>query len=219
MKNLPLALPLAAFLAVLAVGAPAAHASGVSRAAQKKALLTPAPAPEGASASLSDEEVKNQANAMLGAIDTPVGPESWKALGSRGAALLEGIARNGDELPTRRAKALDALSQMKWAHAAPLLRELAKDEAQPLVVRFSSVRGLGYVSTKAQVARELAPLLEQAKDPRVRAVAAEELSHRAVGGCAQLQKQLAREDADVRGMFGRAQENCAAQAASKTSAK
>ena len=108
---------------------------------------------------------------------------------------------------------------MKWTSAATLLRELAKDEAQPIVVRFSSVRGLGYVSSKSQVARELLPLLEQAKDPRVRAVAAEELSHRAAGGCAHVQKQLAREEADVRGMFERAQGTCDAQAAAKTSAK
>lgn len=219
MKKLSLALPLAAFLAVLAVGASAAQASGPARAAQKKKLLSPAPAPVGAGDSLSDEEVKNQLNALLGAIDTPIGAESFRALGRRGARLLLGIAKNGEEFPTRRAKAVDGLSQMRWTPAATLLRELAKDEAQPIVVRFSSVRGLGYLSSKTQVVRELTILLEQAKDPRVRAVAAEELSHRTTGGCAQLQKQLAREEADVRGMFGRAQANCDAQDKAKTSAR
>ena len=167
MKNL--------LLIALLVAAPAVHASGLERAAKKKLPLAPA---TDTGPVLSDQELRGQVDAYLGSIDTPIGAEQWKGLGPRAGAILEGIAKNGDELPTRRAKAVDGIAGLKWEPGLATVRALAADEAAPPVLRFSSVRALGAVLPKAQAERELKALLEGAKDARVRAVAGEVLSHR-----------------------------------------
>src|SRR3954468_1671381 len=59
---------------------------------------------------LSDDDVREHVKAYLGSIDTPIHANQWKALGPRAVPMLEEIAKNHDELPTRRAKAIDGLA-------------------------------------------------------------------------------------------------------------
>lgn len=195
-------------LAALILAAPAVHASGPVRAAQKKAQAAPAPATlEGADA-MSDEDARAQMNAFLGSIDTPIPAAHWQALGQRVGPWLEEIAR-GTDLPTRRAKALDGMAASKWTGAAGVMRELARDEATPANVRFHAVRGLAHVLPKDKVERELTPLLEGAKDARVRASAAEQLTKLGLA-CGAVDRQLAREDEGGKLMFHAAVDSCAA---------
>lgn len=198
--------------ALLVLAAPAAAlASGPARAAAKKAQQSPPPATE-APPALSDEELKQQIGSFLGSIDTPIPAESWKGLGPRGAALLEGVARDGQELPTRRARAVDGMTAMRWTAGEPLFRELAQAEAEPLNLRFAAVRALGALLPKARAERELSALLAGAKDARVRAIAGEALARRAgKAGCAAVKRQLAREEEAERGVYVRAVEACEAK--------
>jgi HEAT repeat protein len=165
-----------------------------------------APAPE-----LTDVEVRERAQAYLGTIDTPIGAARWRALGARGEAVLEEIVSSKENLPTRRAKAVDGIAAIGSAQAPALLLALAKDEAEPFVVRATALRGLGQLFPAAQLAARLGPLVETAKDSRVRAKASEVLARHAPGAaCALIQKQVASEPEGVRGQYHSALQRCPA---------
>ena len=171
------------------------------------ALPVPRPAPAGPSSPLSDEQVREQLGAYLGSIDTPITAERWSALGPRGRALLSQLVKDPEALPTRRAKAVDGLSAL---HADPqLFSALAASETEPLVVRLSALRGLGQVVPLARLPERLRPLLEGARDSRVRAGAAEVLA--AHQGCAQVRAQAAREAEGPRAQFVKALAACGEQ--------
>jgi hypothetical protein len=199
----------ATLLAVL-LAAPLAT-TGPARAAARQ----PAPAvqPEAAAPAtpLSDDELQGQVEALLGSIDTRIPEPHWRALGPRASALLEQRARDHEQLPSRRAKALDGLAAFgDKASSAPFL-ELAQAESEPLAVRLAALRGLGRVLTDRRVQPALQPLLEKAGDPRVRAVAAEVLAARSPAAhCALVRAQLARESEEVRGQFHRSARLCPA---------
>jgi HEAT repeat protein len=156
------------------------------------------PGPESSSSSsqtklqLSDEQIRERIETYLGSIDTPIRSAHWRALGSRGAAILEGIAQDDGALPTRRAKALDGLAAIGSSTAADVMLRLARSEQTPLAVRLSAVRGAARVLPADQVAPALQPVLEGAKDGHVRRAAAEALSNH--GGCMLVRAQAARED-------------------------
>jgi len=156
-------------------------------------LCAPASAgPQSRSASDTDEHIRQHIETYLGSIDTPVRPAQWRALGPRGAAILESMAQDPQVLPTRRAKALDGLSAIGTPTAADTMLRLAKSEHDPLVVRLSAVRGASRVLPTDQVAPAIEPILDSAQDGHVRAAAAEVLSNR--GACAPVRAQAARED-------------------------
>ena len=139
-----------------------------------------------------DDQIRQRIDTYLGSIDVPVRPAQWRALGPRGAEILESIAKDPEVLPTRRAKALDGLSAIESPTAADTMLGLAKDEQTPLAVRLSAVRGAARMVPAAQVAPALQPILQSAQNPHVRAAAADALSSR--GGCAMVRAQAARED-------------------------
>jgi hypothetical protein len=165
-------------------------------------LCSPAPAADRQRSSISsssqtdpqldDEQIHQRIETYLASIDTPIRPSQWRALGSRGALVLEGIAQDGATLPTRRAKALDGLAAIGSATAADTMLGLARDEQTPLSVRLSAVRGAARVLPVDRIAPALQPILEGAKDGHVRRAAAEALSNH--GGCALVRAQAARED-------------------------
>jgi hypothetical protein len=144
-----------------------------------------------AESTASDEEIRDQVETYLGAIDRPPSAAHWRALGTRGAALLQAIAQDSQALPTRRAKALAGLSAVAPAGAADLMLRLATSESAPRVVRLSAVRGAATILPGAQVAPSLQPILETAQDKHVRRAAAQALSEH--GGCALVRAQAARE--------------------------
>jgi hypothetical protein len=172
------------------------------RRGQRPPAAAPAPAE-----TLPDEEIARRANAFLGTIDTPISEEQWRALGPRAAVVLEPIISDPDALPSRRAKALEGLSVVAPDRAALLIGKLARDEGQPVVVRVAALHGARRVLPAAKLLTELKPVLEEARDPGLRGVAAEVLSH-AKGGCTAVRARLQREGRDERAAYGRALQRC-----------
>jgi hypothetical protein len=171
----------------------------------------PSPAEVPEQQNLTDDEIRDQIETYLGAIDTPIGIARWRSLGPRAAPFLEAIAESPKELPTRRAKAVEGLSAVGGDKAKGLLAQLARTEDEPLVVRLSSVRGMGRLERGSQLSAALRPVLEGAKDARVRGQAAAALSERApASACAAVKAQAEREDDESRIHYRQALERCGA---------
>ena len=153
---------------------------------------------------LTDDEVRDRVEAYLGSIDTRASTEDWRALGERGAAILEKIAQDKGSLPTRRAKAVAGLSAIGASSSGDVLVALARSELAPLTVRLAAVDGSPAVIPQAGLAAALKPVLESAKDGVVRGAAAEVLSRH--GKCSLVRAQARREDDKIR--MQRALERC-----------
>lgn len=192
--------------------------SGVSRAADRARETAPAALPEQPGADLSDAELRHEIDGYLGTIDTPIPAAHWKALGPRAAPILAALISDAGQFPTRRAKAVDGLAAVGGAEAPALFGKLARSEEEPLVLRLAALRGLGVVVPARHLGAALRPVLEGAKEPAVRAGAAEVLVQRA-GSCAAVHAQLARETDEVRGMYHRSLAGCAARAKVAADAK
>jgi HEAT repeat protein len=159
---------------------------------------------------LSDEDVRKHVNGYLGSIDTPIQPNQWKSLGPRAVPILERIATNRQELPTRRAKAIDGLAALGDAKAPALFMSIAGKDGEKINVRFAAVRGLAQVTPRSHAADALKPILEKARDSRVRALAAEQIAIRSRGrACDVVRAQMERENEDARGQYRRAMKQCA----------
>lgn len=160
---------------------------------------------------LSDDEIRQRIDAYLGTIDTPVPLARWRALGPRAAPFLEEIAASPTALPTQRAKAIDGLSAVGGQNAPAVLTRLSRAEKEPLVVRLSAVRGMGRLEHGAKLAAALRPVMEGAKDARVRGQAAEALSERAPkAACSAVKAQADKEDEQARVHYRAALERCGA---------
>jgi hypothetical protein len=158
-----------------------------------------------AQAQLSDDEVREKAQAYLGVIDRPVGAEQWKALGSRAAKVLEPIAGDPSALPSVRAQAISGLASAAPERAKALAGGLARDEKQPLVVRLAAVHAAAAVLPSSGAVAELKPVL-QGPHAGLRAETAEVLSRH--GGCAAVKRQAAREKAERPSAWRRALARC-----------
>ncbi len=145
-------------------------------------------------APLSDEEVREKAQAYLGAIHG-IKAEQWKELGPRAAEVLEPIVTDPAALPSKRALALDGLAAAAPDRAAALAVKLARDEKQPLVVRVAAVHAAG----------KLKPVL-QGRHAGLRGEAAEVLSRH--GACSEVREQAAREKRDRSSAWERALSRC-----------
>jgi hypothetical protein len=177
------------------------------------AVRVPAPPPQPSDAApaneMSDADLRAQIDAYLGTIDTPIRPAQWVALGPRANPILEGIVRQADEMPTRRAKAIDGLACLDGPNAPALFSEVARETDEPVTVRFAAVRGLAQVTPAQRAAAALRPILQTANDSRVRAVAAEQLARRTNGkSCDLVRTQAARESRTGRAHFARALSLC-----------
>jgi hypothetical protein len=171
--------------------------------ARPQAALSPsseaAPAPP-----LTDEEIQQRIESLLGTIDSRIGAGEWRALGPRGTALLERIAQDARMLPSKRALAVGGLSAIGAPSSSAVLLDLARSEQAPLPVRLGAVHGMPRVVSAQQLGTALKPVLEGAKNAHVRRAAAEVLSRN--GGCSLVRAQAQREDDAVR--MQRALERC-----------
>jgi len=162
-----------------------------------------------ATTEMRDAEVAQRVQTYLGALDRPVPADRWRALGPRAVPILAGIAEDPQALPSRRAKALGALSILGGTSAQRTILDVARSEAVPFSVRASAIEASGRVLAARDLSRELKPILERAADAPVRAVAAETLArHAPQSACGTVRAQVAREAAGHRASFGRALERC-----------
>jgi hypothetical protein len=165
----------------------------------------PSAAPDAAAAQqLSDEEVQQRVDTLLGSIDTRIPADQWRALGPRGTALLERIAQDPKMLPSKRAAAVAGLSMIGSSSSSPVLLALARSEETPLTVRLGAVLGTASVVPASDLAAALQPILETATNGHVRSAAAEVLSRN--GGCSLVRAQAQREKDALR--MQRALERC-----------
>jgi len=140
------------------------------------------------------EEARKEVEALLGNIDTPIPLERWKKVGSHAAQFLEQTAQDRDALPSRRARALEGLSIVGSKNAPSLMVDLARDGETPLAVRIEAVRGAGRVLGSASLPNALKPVLEEATDPQLRAMAAEVIAETARDeGCPAVRAQAEKE--------------------------
>ncbi len=86
-------------------------------------------------------EVRAEVRALLGVIDRPVSPESFRRFGAAGEAALAEIALSRD-LPPRRARALEVLAALRSARAEEVHRSVAGAADAPRTVRRAAVLGL-----------------------------------------------------------------------------
>ena len=155
------------------------------------------------------QEVRAQVESYLGSIDTPVRPEQWRALGPEAAPVLEAIAQDPKRLPTRRARALAALAIVGSPRASKLVVAIAQREAEATVVRMSALRAAGELLDPPGLVVAVKPVLEKARDARVRAAAAGVLARRSPkDGCSSVRSQSAREKQETQATFARALEDC-----------
>src|SRR4051812_21513527 len=101
-----------AFAAALALAsAPARDPQGVPTTAAPPSA--PGQEPQGA----PPADVRARVRALLGAIHGPVSPETFRALGPGAEEALLEFARDGEGLPSRRIRALEALAGLGGAQA------------------------------------------------------------------------------------------------------
>jgi hypothetical protein len=172
-----------------------AQTSGVERAG---ARVRP---PASAAPARSQAEVDDEVRGLLGAIDTPIPASRWQSLGAQARPALEALGADPEALPTRRAKAVDALAALGSEADGPRFLALALDAAAPFVVRLAAVRALGATVPVAALPAALAPALEAPGDSRLRAAAARVLAERAPEACAALAPRVRAEAASVRGQY------------------
>jgi HEAT repeat protein len=171
----------------------------------------PAAAAEPQPTSHSEQEVREQVEAYLGNIDTPISLERWRALGAQAAPILEEIANSASELPTRRARALEGLSAVGGPDVATRMFQIAQSEEEPPVVRISAIRGAGRLVNSRKLVPALRPLLEKSPDLHIRAIAAEVLArHAPKTACGLVRAQLGREPESRHGAYRRAMASCTA---------
>jgi hypothetical protein len=166
-------------------------------------------APEHArgAAAAPDPGVRERTLALLGAIDRPIRPETWRALGPEAVPVLAEVAAS-NELPTRRALALEGLAALGGPRAESLHRSLAADAKAPRTVRRAAVRGLGRLVAARELDAALRPVLERDPDRAVRATAAEVLSRRSPStSCGAIRAQ-ARREGSASAPFSRALAAC-----------
>jgi hypothetical protein len=137
-------------------------------------------------------------DSYLGTIERPASAAQWKALGPDAIPILEEIVA-GDELPTRRAKAVAGLAALS-PDASTLLTGYALDEKQHFSVRMAAVHGLSRLADDSTLLR---PVLK-AKDARVSAAAARLLVERSPSSCAAVRARAGRDE-----HFARALAACA----------
>jgi HEAT repeat protein len=137
--------------------------------------------------------VRAEVRALLGVIDRPVSPESFRRFGAAGEAALADIARSRDLAP-RRARALEVLAALRSPRAEEVHHAVARAADAPRTVRRTAVLGLGWVLPADRALTVLRPFLERDPDPGVRAAAAEALAGAApAGACGEIRLQARRE--------------------------
>jgi HEAT repeat protein len=158
---------------------------------------------------MSEEEIASRARAYLSAIDTPITVRHWRELGPRAIPVLESVLSDPDALPSRRAKAIGALSAIGGPRAKELVLRVARSDTEPRGVRASALRGAARVLPPDELASELRPVMERASEASIRATAAEVLArHGGASSCKAVRAQAGRERGNDRNNFTRALARC-----------
>lgn len=161
-----------------------------------------------AAAPASSPEVRSEVEALLGVIDRPVSPESFRRFGAEGEAALAEIALSRS-MPPHRSRALEVLAALRSPRAEEVHRAVAASPDAPPTTRRAAVLGLGRLLPRERAAGALRPFLERDRDPRVRAAAAEALALAAPAeACGAVRAQAGREDDAGVARFGRALAAC-----------
>jgi hypothetical protein len=168
----------------------------------------PPAAPARPAAQLSDAQIRERVETLLGNIDSRLPADRWKELGPRAAAVLLPIIESPDELPSRRAAALQGLILAAPEQAGAPSAKLAVDEKQPVAVRVSAMRAVAATAPSKEAAQVASKVLATSHHPGVRGVAAEIVAGSGTEGCAQVKAQVAREDASQKPAFRRALARC-----------
>ena len=151
-------------------------------------------------------DLRERVETFLATIDTAVTERQWRELGPDAAALLMEIASARDQLPTRRARAVEALGMRQDAGAARLVSGLVTAASAPRAVRLAAVRAVPRLS-RASAQVTLAPLLQDA-DVQVRAATAGALATLGAGGCRLVARRLLRETGEERALLERTSAAC-----------
>lgn len=153
-------------------------------------------------------EVRAEVRALLGTIDRPASPDSFRRFGPAGEAALAEIALSTDFAP-RRARALEMLAALRSPRAEEVHRAVASAGDAPATARRAALHGLARILPPVEAAAALRPFLEHARDPRLRAAAAEGLAVASPrGACGAIRAQVGREDAAGAARYGRALAAC-----------
>ncbi len=177
----------------------------LASAAVALALMLAAPAVDPAAEPPPD--VREQVQALLGAIHGPVRTETFRALGPGAEEALLDFAREENGPPARRIRALEALAGLGGGRAEAAHRDVVASVSAPRAVRRTAVRGLGRLAGTARAPAELSPILQRDRDPLVRAAAAEALAaHAPADACARIRTQARSEELPAR--FQRALRLC-----------
>lgn len=164
--------------------------------------LPPAAVPSG--------DVREQVETYLSTIDVAVGAPQWQALGPAATAVLMEIASSDQQLPLRRARAVEALGMRKDAAAAALVNKLAAGTSESRAVRMAAVRAVPKLAKDAAAAQStLSPLLQD-KDVQLRAATAGALSTLGANGCKAVSQRLQRERGEERALIERSAGACRA---------
>lgn len=166
---------------------------------RRLALLLLFPWPALAAPAAADDALKQTVEMYLNTIDVPISEARWKALGPEAAPLLASIAE-GDALPSRRARALYALSVVDAARAAPLAAADVANPSQPLAVRSAAARAVARTMPAAQAVRVLRPVLSSAGVP-LQLRTAEALASVGPEGCSAVQGHVSHLGTEARTPF------------------
>src|SRR3954447_20577881 len=112
-----------------------------------------------ATATAQSDVTRRQIDALLGMHDTFVTREQWKPVGPGAEQILETIAADSSAQPSRRARALEGITQLNPAGAAVILHSFAYGQNKPAVVRMAAIHGLGRILPADKLLPELRPLL------------------------------------------------------------
>lgn len=153
-------------------------------------------------------DVREQVETYLSTIDVTVTAQQWQALGPEAAAVLMEIASSDQQLPLRRARAVEALGMRKDAAAVALVHKLAAQASASRSVRMAAVRAVPKLAKDAAAAQAaLSPLLQD-KDVQLRAATAGVLSSLGTNGCKAVSQRLQRESGEERALIERSAAAC-----------
>jgi HEAT repeat protein len=160
-------------------------------------------------APLTDAQIRSRVNTYLGSIDTPISAKQWQALGPQAAPVLKETALDPQALPSRRARAISALSIVGGQGEVDTVSTLAQSPQEPFVVRLAALRATGRMISSDKLLPVLKPILEGAKDQRLRKTAAEVLTQKIPrASCPSVMAQAERENELGKRQLKPALKNC-----------
>ncbi|MFN0063923.1 MAG: hypothetical protein ACKVPX_15560 [Myxococcaceae bacterium] len=161
--------------------------------------------------SAQDAAQAGQIDGYLGAIHSPPGADTWRALGPAALARLREHLDNPQAQPTLRARAADALATVGGPQDADRLAAWATDATAPQLLRERALVAAHALLTPAAGHSMVLRALDDARSPGLRAAAAGLLARTPnADGCNLLRARAAQQAGKDRVLFKRALKLCAA---------